>query len=88
MAGVVVGSGLLLAFTLKEDKFDAKFPLTKRAPASSPSNITSNSTHYVVVTQISQPVTCFSSLNVGGNSFFLIKLHVIHHYMLVGIVGF
>ncbi len=28
---VVVGSGLLLAFTLNEDKFDAKLPLTKRA---------------------------------------------------------
>ncbi len=47
--------------------------------ASTPSNITSNSTHYVVVTQLSQPVTCFSSLNVSGNSNFLIKLHVIHH---------
>ncbi len=29
VAGVVVGSGLLLAFALKEDKFDAKLPLTK-----------------------------------------------------------
>jgi hypothetical protein len=27
VAGVVVGSGLLLAFTLEEDKFDAKLPL-------------------------------------------------------------
>ncbi len=40
MAGVVVGSGLLLAFTLKEDKFDAKLPLTKWAP------VTSNSEYY------------------------------------------
>jgi hypothetical protein len=40
VAGVVVGSGLLLAFTLKEDKFDAKRPLTKRAP------VTSNSEYY------------------------------------------
>ena len=27
--------GLLLAFTLKEDKFDVKFPLIKRAPVTS-----------------------------------------------------
>ncbi len=31
-AGVVVGSGFLWACTLKEDEFDAKRPLTKRAP--------------------------------------------------------
>jgi len=31
-SGVVVGSGLLLAFQLKEDRFDVKFPLVKRAP--------------------------------------------------------
>ncbi len=105
MAGVAVGSGLLLAFTLKEDKFDAKLPLIKRPPdtskqeyfpqlelkynetlilndanelvvntsgflcpyfgdlslASTPSNITSNSSTYLVVTQLSQPITCFSS---------------------------
>ena len=117
VAGVVVGSGLLLAFTLKEDKFDAKLPLTKRAPvtsnseyytqlelnynetllldvnnkltvnttgflcpyygdlslASTPYNITSSSSTYVVVTQISQPVTCLSSLNVSGNSNFFNK---------------
>jgi hypothetical protein len=110
VAGVAVGSGLLLAFTLKEDKFDAKLPLIKRPPdtskqeyypqlelkynesliindaneltvnttgflcpyfgdlslASTPSNITSNSSTYVVVTQLSQPITCFSSLNVNG----------------------
>ncbi len=35
VAGVAVGSGLLLAFTLKEDKFDAKFPLIKRSPDTS-----------------------------------------------------
>ncbi len=40
MDGVVVGSGFLLAFTLKEDNFDAKLPLIKRAPA------TSNSEYY------------------------------------------
>ncbi len=40
---------------------------------STPSNIASNSTHYVVVTQISQLVTCFSSLNVSGNSNFFNK---------------
>jgi hypothetical protein len=101
VAGVAVGSGILLAFALKEDKFDAKLPLIKRPPvitnqeyytqlelkyneafmlnsshelainttgflcpyfgdlslASTPGNITSNSTHYVVVTQLSQPIT-------------------------------
>ncbi len=36
--------------------------------ASTPSNITSNSTPYVVGTQISQPVICYSSLNMSGNS--------------------
>jgi hypothetical protein len=40
VAGIVVNSGLLLAFTLKEDNFDAKLPLTKRVP------VTSNSEHY------------------------------------------
>jgi hypothetical protein len=40
VAGVVVGSGLLLAFTLKEDKFDAKFPLTNRGP------VTANHEYY------------------------------------------
>jgi hypothetical protein len=35
VAGVAVGSGLLLAFTLKEDKFDAKLPLIKRPPDTS-----------------------------------------------------
>jgi hypothetical protein len=38
--------------------------------ASTPSNITSNSTHYVEVTEKSHSVTCFSSLNVSGNSNF------------------
>jgi hypothetical protein len=38
--------------------------------ASTPGNITSNSTHYVVVTQLSQPITCFSSLNVSGYTTF------------------
>ncbi len=33
---------------------------------STPGNITSNSTHYVVVTQLSQPITCFSALNISG----------------------
>jgi hypothetical protein len=37
---VVVGSDLLLAFTLKEIKCDAKLPLIKRAP------VTSNSEYY------------------------------------------
>ena len=32
VAGVAVGSGILLAFALKEDKFDAKLPLIKRPP--------------------------------------------------------
>jgi hypothetical protein len=40
VAGVVVGSCLLLEFTLKEDKFKDKFPLAKRAP------ITSNHEYY------------------------------------------
>jgi hypothetical protein len=35
VAGVAVGSGLLLAFTLKEDKFGAKLPLLKRPPDTS-----------------------------------------------------
>ena len=109
-SGVVVGSGLLLAFQLKEDRFDVKFPLVKRAPdngevfnqlelkynetliksvdnslsinttgflcpyfgdlslASTPSNITSNSSTYVVVTKLSQPITCHSSLTVSGHT--------------------
>jgi hypothetical protein len=29
VAGVAVGSGLLLAFNLKEDEFDAKLPIIK-----------------------------------------------------------
>ncbi len=40
VAGAVVGTCLLLAFTLKEDKFDAKLPITKQAP------VTSNSEYY------------------------------------------
>jgi hypothetical protein len=32
-ADVVVGSGLLLAFTLKEDRYEEKTPLYKRAPS-------------------------------------------------------
>jgi len=109
-SGVVVGSGLLLAFQLKEDRFDVKFPLVKRAPdngevfnqlelkynetliksvdnslsinttgflcpyfgdlslASTPANITSNSSSYVVVTKLSQPITCHSSLTVSGHT--------------------
>ena len=31
--GVVTGSGLVLAFNLKEDKYHAKFPLVKNAPS-------------------------------------------------------
>ncbi len=34
-SGVVVRSGLRLAFTLKEDRFEAKLPLVKRAPVGS-----------------------------------------------------
>ncbi len=41
--------------------------------ASTPSSTTSNFNYYVVVTQLSQPVTCFSTLNVKGNSRFLNK---------------
>ncbi len=33
-AGVIVGAGLLLAFQLKEDRFDVKLPLIKRSPVS------------------------------------------------------
>jgi hypothetical protein len=33
-SGVIVGAGLLLAFQLKEDKFDVKAPLIKRSPIS------------------------------------------------------
>ncbi len=35
VAGLAVGSGLLLAFSLKEDKFDAKLPSIKRPPVTS-----------------------------------------------------
>ena len=111
-AGVVVGSGLLLAFTLKQDRFEVKKPLNLRPAASgeyfnqlelmynetflidsnnklsvntsgflcpyfgdlslatTPANITSNSSTYVVVTQLTQPITCFSSLNVSGYTSF------------------
>ena len=109
-AGVVVGTGLLLAFTLKEDRLDVKAPLSKRAPVAgsgeyfnqielkfnptllldngiltvntrefltplwgdlalipTPANITtSTSLSYVAVKQLSQPITCMSSLNVSG----------------------
>ena len=109
-AGVVVGAGLLLAFTLKQDRFDVKLPLSLRAPvttnneyfkqlelkfnttllldtgvltintreflcplwgdlamAPTPDNIlTSSSLSYVVLKNISQPMTCCSSLNVSG----------------------
>ena len=34
VSGVVVGTGLLLAFSLKEDRFDVKAPLYKRTPIS------------------------------------------------------
>ena len=30
--GVVTGTGLVLAFQLKEDRYDAQYPLYKRAP--------------------------------------------------------
>ena len=33
-AGVVVGAGLLLAFTLKQDRFEVKKPLNLRSPGS------------------------------------------------------
>ena len=33
-SGIVVGTGLLLAFSLKEDRFDVKEPLYKRTPIS------------------------------------------------------
>ena len=107
--GVVSGSGLVLAFNLKEDKFDAALPLLKTAPSGTtsfntlslkiagalsidsnnsltintqgfltpsygdlgllptPSGYTSSSNSYVVLKQISQPMTCSSSLNVMGN---------------------
>ena len=111
--GVVSTAGLILAFDLKQDKFDVKLPLSLRdpiAPAftsheyykqlelkfnttllldtgvlsintreflcptygdlamiSTPDNITtSTSLSYVVIKNISQPMTCMSSLNVSG----------------------
>ena len=36
--------------------------------ASTPANITSNSSSYVVVTKLSQPITCHSSLTVSGHT--------------------
>ncbi len=33
-SGIVVGASLLLAFSLKEDRFDVKAPLYKRSPVS------------------------------------------------------
>ena len=33
-SGIVVGTGLLLAFSLKEDRFEVKAPLVKRTPIS------------------------------------------------------
>ncbi len=33
-SGIVVGTGLLLEFSLKEDRFDVKAPLYKRTPIS------------------------------------------------------
>ena len=115
IGGIVIGSGLLLALNLKEDHFDVKPPLYKRAPvilngeyfnelelkynsnlildtsnylsintagfltpyygdlslASTPGYITSTSSTYVVVTQLTQPITCVSSLNVSGYTKFL-----------------
>ena len=110
-AGVVVGAGLLLAFTLKQDRFDVKLPLSLRAPVTTnneyfkqlelkfnttllldtgvltintreflcptygdlgmaptpTANIpTSSSPSYVILKNISQPMTCMSSLNVSG----------------------
>ncbi len=108
--GVVSSAGLILAFDLKQDRFDVKAPLSLRTPvpanseyfkqlelkinttllvdtgvltintrefltptygdlamAPTPSNITtSSSMSYVVVKNISQPMTCMSSLNVSG----------------------
>ena len=106
--GVVSGSGLVLAFNLKEDKFNAVLPLLKTPPSGTtsfntlslnyngalaldssnnltintvgfltpsygdlgllgtPNGITSTSSSYVVVKQLSQPITCSSSLNVSG----------------------
>ncbi len=57
VAGVVVGYGLLLAFTLKEDKFDAKLPLTKRAP------VTANHEYY---TQLELNYNKTLTLNVNN----------------------
>ena len=107
-SGIVVGTGLLLAFSLKEDRFEVKAPLVKRTPISgeyfnqielkfnptllldngvltintrefltplwgdlamlpTPENITTSSAlTYVVVKQLSQPITCMSNLNVSG----------------------
>ena len=109
--GVVTGTGLVLAFQLKEDRYDAQYPLYKRAAISSngesfnqlllkynsaltldgsnnltintqgfltptyygdlglqgtPTGYTSTSSTYVVVKQLTQPMTCLSSLNVSG----------------------
>jgi hypothetical protein len=110
--GVVSTAGLILAFDLKQDRFDVKLPLSLRNPVtanseyfkqfelnfnttllldnsvltintreflcplwgdlgmvSTPNNITtSTSLTYVVVKQLSQPITCMSSLNVSGTT--------------------
>ena len=112
--GVVSTAGIILAFDLKQDRFDVKSPLSLRdpiAPASTsheyfkqlelkyndnlsiinnklsinttgflcpyygdlslaptPPDKPSTSTNYVVVTQLTQPVTCCSSLNISGNT--------------------
>ena len=108
--GVVSTAGLILAFDLKQDRFDVKLPLSLRTPVTgeyfkqlelkfnttllldnsvltintreflaptygdlgmmpTPANITtSTSLTYVVVKQLSQPITCMSSLNVSGTT--------------------
>jgi hypothetical protein len=112
--GVVSTAGIILAFDLKQDRFDVKFPLSLRDPISpastsheyfkqlelkyndnlsiinnklsinttgflcpyygdlslapTPPDKPSTSANYVVVTQLTQPVTCCSSLNISGNT--------------------
>ena len=125
-AGIVVGAGLLLAFQLKEDRFDVKLPLIKRSPVSgeyfkqlelkydgtlqicsssklsvnttgflcpyfgdlslipTPANITSNSSTYGVVTQLTQPITCMSSLNVSGYTSFNDNLSCMNKFNVNG----
>ena len=112
--GVVSGSGLILAFNLKENRFDTNYPLVKTAPSNGTSfnilslnynntltvdqnnklsintsgfltspesdlglraNATGNT--YVVLKNISEPMTCMSSLNIVGNTTVNSKLNVV-----------